>query len=404
MRNKIVFWALAGLVLGACAPSGGGGVGTCDLSGTIDTQVTLSPGDCSPYRVVDDLTISDSGKLIIEPGTTLEFAQDAGLTVSGHGALVAVGTATDKIVFTGASKVRGYWDGITFDAANSFDNELKYVEIEYAGAEERWDGGAYGDYRAAVDVQTGSRLKMTYSLVRESLGSGLFIDTGTYFGTDDLADGDFAHNTITANASYPVIMYCKQVGFLDASNDFTGNDTNYDFVRFAGGYEYVDTQTWQRLNVPYLVKSQTSVDDGEKLTIAPGTELVFEQDAGLEAYGSAAAIYAVGTPSEPIIFTAKQQVNGYWAGLHFNDSDSVDNVLRYVVVEYGGSSNTFLGADDRGNIVVSSSGNASHQRITIENSTIQHSAAWGISVAAETSYTINGNTYSDNTSGDFRQR
>ena len=404
MKNKTLPLALLIVALAACAPSGGVNTDVCNLSGAIDSEVTLDPATCSPYNVVDDLTISDAGRLIIEPGTTLAFAQDTGLTVSGHGALVAVGTASDEILFTGASKIRGYWSGITFASANSFDNELKYVEIEYAGADERWDNGAYGDYRAAVDVQTGSRLKMTYSLVRESLGSGLFIDTGTYFGADDLANGDFAHNTITANASYPVIMYCKQVGFLDASNDFDGNDGDYNFVRFAGGYEYVDTQTWQQLNVPYLVKTQTSVDDGEKLTIAPGTQLVFEQDAGLEAYGSAAAIYAVGTPTEPITFTAKQPVNGYWAGLHFNDSDSSDNVLRYVVVEYGGSNNTFLDADDRGNIVVSSSGNASHQRIVIEDSTIRHSAAWGISIAAETSATINGNTYDDNDSGNFRQR
>ena len=414
MKRKIVLATFAALLLAACGGggsgsggSGGGGGGggdACTLGGTIDREVTLSPTQCSPYRVTSDVTVGDTGKLVISPGTVIQFAQDTGISVSGHGALVAVGTASDKILFTGASKTRGYWKGITFDAANSFDNELKYVEIEYAGADERWDSGAYGKYRAALDIQERSRLKITYTLIRESGGSGIFLDMRTYIGTDNTPNGDFAHNIITKNASYPIIMYADQVGFLDRGNDLSGNDAGYDYVRVAGGYSdaAIHTQTWQQLVVPYLIESLTYVADKETLTIAPGTTLVFEQDAGLEANGKAAAIRAEGTATEPITFTGLQHHKGYWAGLHFNDSDSHDNVLRHVIVEYGGSENGE--GDDYGNVVVSSGGNASHQRIVVENSTIRHSAHWGISVAKETVFTVNGITYADNTDGNFRQR
>ncbi|WP_457630529.1 hypothetical protein [Oceanithermus sp.] len=404
MKSRFWLWTLAVLALGACAPSGGGGGGVCELSGTIDTQLTLSPGSCSPYRVTGDLQISDSGRLVIEPGTTLEFAQDAGLTVSGHGALVAAGTASGKILFTGASRVRGYWKGLVFDAANSFDNELSYVEVEYAGADVRWDSGAYGNYRAALDVQSGSRLKMSNSIVRESAGSGLFVDTDVYFGSDATPDGDFAHNTITENASYPVIMYAPQAGFLDASNDFAGNDAGYDYVRVSGDYSYVATQTWQNLSVPYLIKGQAAVGADQVLTIAAGAHLVFEQDAGLEAYGHNSAIKAVGTGTDYVTFTGKQAVRGYWAGLHFNDTNNPENVLSYVIVEYGGNDTGFLDSDDYGNVVVSSSGNASSQRITISHSIIRHSGHWGVSVAQETSDSISDVTYSDNVDGDYRKR
>ena len=396
MKSRFWLWTLAVLALGACAPSGGGGGGgVCELSGTIDTQLTLSPGSCSPYRVTGDLQISDSGRLVIEPGTTLEFAQDAGLTVSGHGALVAAGTASGKILFTGASRVRGYWKGLVFDAANSFDNELSYVEVEYAGADVRWDSGAYGNYRAALDVQSGSRLKMSNSIVRESAGSGLFVDTDVYFGSDATPDGDFAHNTITENASYPVIMYAPQAGFLDASNDFAGNDAGYDYVRFSGNYDYVQTQTWQRLNVPYRVVGEPSVDAHQVLTIAPGTRLVFEQDAALWAYGTDSALKAIGTAAEPIVFTALQPHKGYWYGLIFNDTNSHDNVLHYVVVEYGGAETD---PHLKANIAVHSSGNASSQWIEIKNSTIQHSSGHGISLASETTYNsdiVASNSFAD---------
>ncbi|WP_457634198.1 hypothetical protein, partial [Oceanithermus desulfurans] len=129
-----------------------------------------------------------------------------------------------------------------------------------------------------------------------------------------------------------------------------------------------------------------------------------DQDAGLEAYGDAAAIKAIGTPSAYITFTGKQPIKGYWAGLHFDDSDSTDNVLRYVIVEYGGGEDGFLGADAMGNIVVSSAGNASHQRITIEDSTVRYSLHWGISVAQETADTINNVTYDGNNDGDYQKR
>ncbi|GEM90747.1 hypothetical protein [Oceanithermus desulfurans] len=399
MKLKITALTLALLALAACGPGGGGGGGGvtgCNLSGTIDTQVTLTPSACSPYHVTGDLYVEEPGKLVIQPGTTLEFAQDTGLYVSGHGALVAVGTASDKILFTGASKTRGYWNGVVFQSfANSFDNELKYVEIEYAGADERWDGGAFGNYRAAVELEEEARTKMTYTVVRESEGFGVFMAYDAYFGADSSPDGDFAHNTLTQNAAGPIAIYENKVGHLDASNDFGGNDAGHDYVYVGAGYTAVPTQTWQRLNVPYLVHGYATVGDGELLTIAPGTTLVFQQDGGLEADGPSGAIHAVGTASEPIVFTALQPVKGYWYGLVFDDTRSTNNVLHYVTVEYGGADTD---PELSANIVVTSSGNASSQWIEVKNSTIQHSAGHGISVAQETTYNSDigtSNTFAD---------
>ena len=405
MKFKTTALPLALLALVACGPGGSGGVTDCNLSGTVDTQVTLTPTACNPYHVTGDLYVEEPGKLVIEPGTTLEFAQDTGLYVSGHGALVAVGTAADKVTFTGASKTRGYWNGIVFQSfANSFDNELKYAVIEYAGADERWDGGAFGNYRAAVELAEEAHTKMTYCLVRESEGFGVFMADDAFFGTDSSPDGDFAHNTLTQNGAGPIAIYDNKLGHLDASNDFSGNDAGHDYVYVGAGYSDIPTQTWQNLNVPYLIMDKASVGDGELLTIEAGATLVFDQDAGLEAYGQASAIRAEGTATEPITFTGKQPIKGYWAGLHFNDSDSADNVLRYVIVEYGGGEDPFLGADAKGNIVVSSAGNASHQRITIEDSTVRYSLHWGISVAQETTDTINNVTYDGNNDGNYKKR
>ncbi len=402
MRPRIWLLTAAALAVGACGPGPSGG-GPCTLGGSVDSAVVLSPASCDPYRVVDNLYVEDRGRLVIEPGTTLVFSQNVGLYVQDRGALVAVGTPSDKILFTGAVKVRGYWKGITLDPfANNPENELKYVEVEYAGSEEHWSGTSYGKYRAAIDLEEESRLKMTHSLVRESAGFGVYMVNDAYFGDDNDFDGDFAHNTITANASYPVALYASRTGHVDASNDLTGNDDGFDYVAVAADYEYVPTQTWQRLNVPYLIIGTVSMEDGAVLTIAPGTTLVFDEDAGVDTYGTNAALYAVGSASEPITFTARQHVKGYWSGILYNDTDNPKNVLRYVVIEYGGGPD-YLG-DESGNVMVSSTGNASSQRLEVKDCTIRNSARYGISVARETHYNADietANHFSGNDSGDF---
>ncbi|NIP44560.1 MAG: right-handed parallel beta-helix repeat-containing protein, partial [Aliifodinibius sp.] len=50
--------------------------------------------------------------LTIEPGVKVEFASGARMDIETTGTLVAVGTESDSIVFTGANQTAGFWDGI----------------------------------------------------------------------------------------------------------------------------------------------------------------------------------------------------------------------------------------------------------------------------------------------------
>jgi hypothetical protein len=86
---------------------------------------------------------------------------------------------------------------------------------------------------------------------------------------------------------------------------------------------------------------------------------------------------AEGTADQPITFTGKEQLKGYWGGLQFLDSNSTDNRLVHVVVSYGGSE-TFDYIDDPGNVVASVSGGDSNTRVTLEEATITHSAGYGV--------------------------
>ncbi|HLO60164.1 MAG TPA: choice-of-anchor Q domain-containing protein [Bacteroidales bacterium] len=63
--------------------------------------------------VTGDVTISSNGKVLITPGTVVEFSGSYSVTVNGSGSLTASGTQTDSIFFIALNKQTG-WKGLTF--------------------------------------------------------------------------------------------------------------------------------------------------------------------------------------------------------------------------------------------------------------------------------------------------
>lgn len=106
----------------------------------------------SPYRMTKNLRVT-SGTLEIEPGATLLFENGLSLDVgeSDNATLIAKGTATDTITFSGIVEAPGAWGGIFFDFTQSPLNELDYCKIEYAGAN-GFDGAIYTWARSRAKV------------------------------------------------------------------------------------------------------------------------------------------------------------------------------------------------------------------------------------------------------------
>ena len=85
------------------------------------------------------------------------------------------------------------------------------------------------------------------------------------------------------------------------------------------------------------------------LTIEPGARLVFESGRDMTVWEDG-QLRAVGTEQDPIVFTGGEQTPGYWGGLRFYHSNSEDNQLAWMTIEYGGGywdANLYLtGASD----------------------------------------------------------
>lgn len=333
-----------------------GELSSCDsfeeFGGAVEEDTTLS--GC--YHVTSDINVGGA-TLTLEPGSVLKFAQTTSLNVGGDAILDAIGTADAPILLTGEEQTRGFWKGVHFDNSNSPSNVLEHVIVEYAGGAEGWLGTPAA--AVALSTQWGpTRASLRHTTIRHSAGWGFWAHDG------EVTIEEFSDNTITENAE-AVTVLANYFGDIDSSNSLTGNDKDY----VTGSGEVSKDQTWQNLDVDYLV---TSANIGEgHVTIEPGTTIMMDSNASFSVSG---ILTAEGTEDAPITFTGKEHAAGYWRGLHFDNSNSPSNKLVWVVIEDGGVE-SYLGSE-KANLQLTTQWGPT--RVHIDNATIRRSAGHGI--------------------------
>ncbi len=85
------------------------------------------------YDIYGYVTVAPTGTLIVEPGVNVLLAYGSDITVQGR--LVAAGTPTQPITFTGETPEPGQWAGINFEgtAEQRASGLFSYATVEYAG-------------------------------------------------------------------------------------------------------------------------------------------------------------------------------------------------------------------------------------------------------------------------------
>ena len=99
----------------------------------------------SPYLIQASIMIPNDSTLTIEPGVTVNFQGTYKMYVQGR--VIAIGTATDTIIFTAANTTDG-WRGIRFEntPVTNDSSKFKYCKLQYGkatGASPDDDGGAF---------------------------------------------------------------------------------------------------------------------------------------------------------------------------------------------------------------------------------------------------------------------
>jgi hypothetical protein len=119
----------------------------------------------SPYTIMGDIDIINGQTLIIQTGTTINFQGHYKFYV--HGRLLAIGTPANKITFTAADTINGWW-GVRVDApVNANDSTiLTYCNLKWGNAS---GNGSNDDLSGgALYINNFSKVRVDHCLLSKS--------------------------------------------------------------------------------------------------------------------------------------------------------------------------------------------------------------------------------------------
>lgn len=97
----------------------------------ITEDTTWSPSE-GPYRVVSSITLKKNVTLTIEPGTTVEFIDDAGIALEGD--VQALGSTDDPIVMRSVEDGSyGFYNSDEILDENKYANDLRFEHVRFTG-------------------------------------------------------------------------------------------------------------------------------------------------------------------------------------------------------------------------------------------------------------------------------
>lgn len=339
MKTLRISAFICGAVLLACGGGGGGTGEPLDVSGDVSAETTWSPSaaDCD-VQVTGVVAVKS--KLTISPGTKVCFKANAGLLVDETGSLHAVGTASERITFTGTSETKGYWKGLAF-LSNDNANALQFVDLSYAGNTDPFCCGFFVSNEnmvAAVvvgDYNTGGLVSIQDSTISKSGGLGVFAAESSRLT-------GFARNTFSDNTGAPVAVSLAAVNDLDTATSYSGGSApnGKNFVRVL---RYADTTipvTMHKLDVPYGMSEGFAggvFRATATLTIEAGAKLEFEANSGI-VVASTGQLQVQGTPSDRVVFTGRSATPGYWKGLAVLGAT---NSISHADITYAGNDDSF---------------------------------------------------------------
>ena len=161
--------------------------GISAFASTVDTAQTWPATNTA--IVLSGIT-TVTAALTIAAGATFQADTDAGILVNvDAGALIAIGTAQDPIVFTGLTAIPGFWRGIGIGSSDNPLNELAFVTVAHGGRAAFNIGGG-----VAADVFVRGTLRLSNSTLRDSAAFGLFVEDGGTLSPANAATVTFSGN------------------------------------------------------------------------------------------------------------------------------------------------------------------------------------------------------------------
>jgi hypothetical protein len=269
-----------------------------------------------PYRLADGLRIK-TATLTVSPAVELLFEDDEAAIISNGGCLQAVGTLSERIIFTGSDI--GCWKGIYFNAsANDVNSKLIHCLVE--------NGGQDGNQPANIVLENASP-EISNCLIRQSIGYGVYI-------SGRIKQGKLNNNTITNNARAPISISANGVKGLSPGS-YLGNGMDVIEVRGGTVAETINEDGyWDNLGIPYRIHGTVQIQSGT-LILAPGIHIQMTERSGFEVLIQGGLI-ADGSGGL-ITIEGVQQISGIWNQIYFSNTANERNCqLIRCRIGYGG--------------------------------------------------------------------
>jgi hypothetical protein len=270
----------------------------------------------SPYLIRGTIVDTDAN-LIIQPGVHV-LAEPGNDALDIMGVLDAEGTATVGIHFDPADAAQG-WSGINFIGTPELPGAggwLDYVSITKGGN----TGGTCGVYIIYGNAS------ITNSQLDGSGGSGVCLDHGSTLTLTD--------TLLTNNQGYAIDVIDPNDRFTLDNLSATGNLHNS--VGIEGG-TITGPHTWPNSGITTydLFYGYVTIAPTGTLNIEPGVTVTFSDTRDITIQGT---LNALGTATQPILFTGDTPTPGLWSGLNFVGTPEKHAVgrLSYATIEYGG--------------------------------------------------------------------
>ncbi|WP_417619874.1 hypothetical protein [Oceanihabitans sediminis] len=342
--------------------------------------------------------------LTIEPGVTIAFEQGGGLIIDDYdtrtGALIANGTTSKPIVFTGTNQTPGAWNRIYMDSGD-INNILNHCIIEFAG-------GTNGSLPALSNVN-GSKVEVKNTIIRKNKGDGVFVTTSANI------DG-WQANMIIENQGFPMQIAARKVKFLDGEQTtYADNGNNQIYVNSGSIYNrgYIEDEvdgpvhTWLNPGIPIFIEENIYVRQDRvnerpgHLKIMDGCNIIFAEDYGIQMIHNNTVLEVLGTQENPVNFSGLNG-QGSWKGINITQSVSSLNKIENTIISDAGQShwNWF---NQNGGL---SLGDQTSQSITLtlNNVQISNSGGCGIverKIAANSSLNYTNLTFTNNIGNDI---
>ena len=198
-----------------------------NFSGTIDGDSTWTKSN-SPYYITGDVTISDQGSLLIEPGVEVLF--NGNYSFTNEGLFRAIGVQNDSIYFRPAIGNSNGWKGIIFDSPSA-DLKLDFCSISGASA-------------SGININSGF-ITITNSISYENSGRGLNVTNGNVTAINCVFKNNSTYGIYlgsTANATLYAVRISNNQSYgislpsatLAAYNSIIDNNISYGIYTSNG--------------------------------------------------------------------------------------------------------------------------------------------------------------------------